>query len=82
MLNDTYPRILRRIACPEERRKSQGLVKVVEYLAAPSYYLRMIHRFRGKSGWIFYTFISEGGILSILQGLYSMTHKREYHCPG
>ena len=79
MLINTYPGILGRIAYPEERWKSQGLVKVVEYLAAPSYYLRMIHRFRGKSGWIFYTFISEGEMLSILQGLYSTTHKGEHH---
>ena len=66
MLIDTYPGILGRIACPEERWKSQRLVKVVEYFATPSYYLRTRHQFRGKSGWIFYTFISEGGMLSML----------------
>ena len=79
MLLDTYPGILGRNSCPKEHWKSQGLIKVVEYLTSPSYYLRTRHRFRGKFGWIFYTFISEGEMLSILQGLYSTTNKGEHH---
>jgi hypothetical protein len=65
MLTDTYPGILRRIACSEEWWKSQGLVKVVEYFAASFYYFRTSHWLRSKSGRIFCAFISEGGMLSM-----------------
>ena len=79
MLTVTYPGILGRIACPEERWKSQRLVKVVEYFAASFYHFKTSHWLRRESGWIFCAFISEGGMFPMLQGLYSTTHKREYY---
>ena len=43
----TYSSLLGRIGCPEEYWKLQGFVKVVEYFATSSDYLRLSHRFRG-----------------------------------
>ena len=75
----TYSGFLGRIGCPEEYWKLQGFVKVVEYFATSSDYLRLSHRFRGHSGRILCTFISEGRMFSMLERLDPTTHKGEDH---
>jgi len=42
---NTYPGILSRILCPDERWKLQRLVEVVEYFAAPIEYFRLSYGF-------------------------------------
>ena len=73
----TYPCILGRIVCPEERWKLQRLVKVVEYLAAPLDYLRLSHWFWRHSGRVLCAFISEGRMLPMLQRLDPTAYKRK-----
>ena len=73
----TYSGFLGRIGCPEEYWKLQGFVKVVEYFATSSGYFRLSHRFRGHSGRIFCTFISEGRMFSMLERLDPTAYKRK-----
>src|SRR6185503_3519006 len=70
----TYPCILGRIVCPEERWKLQRLVKVVEYLAAPLDYLRLSHWSWRHSGRVLCAFISESRMLPMLD---PMAYKRK-----
>ena len=72
----TYPCILGRIVCPEERWKLQRLVKVVEYLAAPLDYLRLSHWSWRHSGRVLCAFISEGRMLPMLERLDPTAYKR------
>ena len=73
----TYPCILGRIVCPEERWKLQRLVKVVEYFAAPLDYLRLSHWFWRHSGRVLCAFISEGTMLPMLERLDPTAYKRK-----
>ena len=73
----TYPCILGRIVCPEERWKLQRLVKDVEYVAAPLDYLRLSYWFWRHSGWVLCAFISEGRMLPMLERLNPTTYKRK-----
>jgi len=75
----TYSGFLGRIGCPEEYWKLQGFVKVVEYFATSSDYLRLSHRFRGHSSRILCTFISKGRMFSMLEMLDPTAHKGEDH---
>ena len=72
---NTYPCILGRILCPEERWKRQRLVEVVEYLAAPLDYFRLSHWFWRHPSRILYAFISKDRMLSELERLNSTTNK-------
>ena len=66
---NTYPCILGRILCPEERWKRQRLVKVVVYFAASLAYFRLRHCFWRHLGGILYTFIPKGRMFSELERL-------------
>ena len=59
--------------------KPMAQSEVVKYFATPSDYLSTRHRLWSKPGGILYTFISEGRMLSMLQGLDLTTHKRKDH---
>jgi len=72
---NTYPCILGKILCPQERWKHQGLVKVVEYFAAPLDYFRFRHWFWRHPGGILSAFISKGRMLSELERLQPATDK-------
>ena len=73
----TYPCILGRIVCPEERWKLQRLVKVVEYLAAPLDYLRLSHWSWRHSGRVLCAFISESRMLPMLERLDPTAYKKK-----
>ena len=73
----TYPCILGRIVCLEERWKLQRLVKVVEYFAAPLDYLQLNHWFWRHSGRVLCAFISKGRMLPILERLDPTAYKRK-----
>ena len=73
----TYPCILGRIVCLEERWKLQRFVKVVEYFAAPLDYLRLSHWFWRHSGRVLCAFISEGRMLPMLERLDPTAYKRK-----
>ena len=76
---NTYPCILGRILCPEERWKRQRLVEVVEYFAASLDYFRLSHWFwRHPSGGL-HAFISKCRMLSKLERLDSTTNKGVDH---
>ena len=76
---NTYPCILGRILCPEERWKLQRLVKVVEYFAASLDYFRLSHWFWRHSSRILCTFISEGRMFPKLKRLDPTAYKGEDH---
>ena len=72
---NTYPCIFGRILGPEEYWKLQRLVKIIEYFTTSSDYIRMCHWFWRHSGSIFYPFISEGWMLSMLKRLNPTAYK-------
>ena len=72
---NTYPCILGRILCPEERWKYQRLVEVVKYFASPLDYFRLSHQFWRHPGGILCAFISKGRMLSELERLHPATNK-------
>jgi hypothetical protein len=76
---NTYPGILGRILCPDERWKLQRLVEVVEYFAAPLDYFRLSHWFWRHSSGVLCASISKGRMVSELERLDSSTNKREDH---
>ena len=73
----TYPCILGRIVCPEERWKLQRLVEVVENFAALLDYFRLGHWFWWHSGRILCAFISEGRMFPMLERLDPTAYKGE-----
>src|SRR6185312_12622320 len=79
MVFNTYPYILERILCPEERWKCQRLVEVVEYFAASLDYFRLSHWFWRHHSGVLCAFISKCRMLSKPERLDSMTNKRVDH---
>ena len=72
---NTYLGLFGWIDCRKECWQPQSVVEVVKYLAASFDYLSTRHCLWSKPGGIFYALISEGRMLSTLQGLNPMTHK-------
>ena len=72
---NTYPCILGRILCLEERWKLQRLVEVVEYIVAPLDYFRLSHWFWRHPSGVLHAFISKCRMLSELERLDSTTNK-------
>ena len=76
---NTYPCIIGRILCTEERWKRQRLVEVVEYFAAYLNYFRLSHWFWRHPSGVLRAFISKCKMLSELERLDSTTNKGVPH---